>query len=126
MFVGVFLRQKTAVFVALLFVGFFALTVTQSLGAESPTNGVLPGFQEDESRVGQGKIQSHIAELPLSFIANADQADADVRFVIRAGKQTIFFTPNDVVFAAGGEAKYELLDSLVVRFSYMLVHQRKG
>jgi hypothetical protein len=62
--VGAFLRQKRAVFVVLLFVVFFALAATQSFGAEAPTHSILPGFQEDESRVGQAKIQ--IARTPIS------------------------------------------------------------
>ena len=83
MHVGVFLRQKTVVFVALLLVVFFALVATQSFGAEAPTHGILPGFQEDESRIGQAKIQADIAEFALSFIANAGQADANVHFMVK-------------------------------------------
>ena len=116
--VGVFLRQKTAVFVVLLLVVFFALAATQSFGAEAPTHSILPGFQEDESRVGQGKIQAHIAELPLSFIANAGQADANVQFMVEAGKQTIFFTPQEVVFAASGTTEDKDTQSSVVRLRF--------
>jgi len=112
--VGVFLRQKTAVFVALLFVVLFALTVTQSFGAESPSYSILPGFREDESRVGQAKIQVDIAQLPLSFISNVGQADANVRFMVKTGAQTIFFTPEEVVSTASGKAEDEVTRNLVV------------
>ena len=100
MCVGVILRQKTAVFVVLLFVVFFALLATQALATEAPTHSILPGFQEDGNQIRQAEIQADIAEVPISFIANAGQADANVRFMVEAGKQTIFFTPNEVVFAA--------------------------
>ena len=111
---GVFLRQKTAVIVVLLFVGFFVLVATQSFGAEAPTHSILPRFQEDEVRVGQAKIQADIAEIPLSFIANAGPADANVRFMVKAGKQTIFFTSQEVVFAASEQIEDGVSRSSVV------------
>lgn len=57
MCVGVFLRRKAAVVVVLLFVVFFALAATQSFGTEALIHSILPGFREDENRVGQAKIQ---------------------------------------------------------------------
>ena len=102
MYVGAFLRQKVAAFAVLLLVVFFALAATRSFGAEAPTRGILPGLQEDESRVGQAKIQIDIVGLSLSFIANAGQANANVQFMVKAGKHTLFFTPQEVVFATNG------------------------
>jgi len=119
MCIGAFLCQKTAVFVALLlFVIFFALVATQSFGAEAPTHGILPGFQEDETRVGQAKIQTDVAEFPLSFIVNAGQADSDVRFMIRAGTHTVFFTPEEIVFAASEQTQGEDARNSVVRLRF--------
>ena len=125
MCVGAFLHQKTVVVVVLLFVGFFALVATQSFGAEAPTHGILPGFQEDESQIGQAKIQIDMAELPIRFIANAGQADENVRFMVKAGKQTIFFTPQEAVFAAIEGAEGEVPRSSVVHLNLILVHERR-
>ena len=110
--VGVFLRQKTAVFVVLLFVVFFALAATQSFGAGGPIHSILPGFQEDESQVGQAEIQANIAELPLSFIVNT-------------GKHTIFFTPQEIVFATSEQIEDGVSLSSVVRLNLILVHARR-
>jgi len=118
MCVGVFLRQKTLVFVVLLFVVFFALAATQTITTGAPIQDILPGFQEDESQMGQAKIQAHIAELPLSFIANASQADENVQFMVKAGKQTIFFTPQEIVFAASEETEGGDTRSSVVRLRF--------
>ena len=113
---AVFLHQK--MFVILLFVVFFALAATQSFGAEAPTDSILPGFQEDEGQIGQSKIQIDMAKLPMSFIANAGQVDANVQFMVKAGKQTIFFTPKEVVFAASEEAEGEVPRNSVVRLRF--------
>jgi hypothetical protein len=59
-----------------------------------------------------------MAELPLSFIANAGQADATVRFMVKAGKQAIFFTSQEVVFAASEQTEDELTRSSVVRLRF--------
>lgn len=118
MCIGAFLRQKTLVFVALLFVVFFTLAATESFGPEVPTHSILPGFQEDESQARQDKIQTGLAELPLSFIANAGQADANVRFMVKAGKHTVFFTPQEVVFATSQHTEGEYTCSSVVRISF--------
>jgi len=118
MCVVVLLRQKTAVFVALLFVVFFALAATQSLAAEVLTHSILPGFQEDESQICQTKIQADIVELPLSFIANAGQANANVQFIVKAGEQTIFFTPQAIVFATSEHTEDELTRGSVVRLRF--------
>jgi len=125
MCVGAFLRQKIAVFVVLLFVVFFALVATQSFGVEAPAQGILPGFQEDERRAGLEKIQADTAELPLSFIVNAGQADATMRFMVRNGKHTIFFTPKEVVFAASEQIEDGVSLSSVVRLNLILVSERR-
>ena len=111
MCVGAFLRQKTPVFLVLLFVVFFAFVVTEAFATGAP---IMVDSSWDEGDVGQGKIQADIAELPLSFIANAGQADANVRFMVKVGKQTIFFTPQEVVFAASEETEGEDTRSSVV------------
>ena len=116
MCVGVFLHQKTSVFVVFLLVVF--LIATEVFAGSAPIQDILPGFQEDESRVGQAKIQMDIVELPISFIANAGQADANVRLMVKASKHTIFFTPKEVVFAASEQTKGENARSSVVRLRF--------
>jgi len=118
MCVGAFLRQKTAVFVALVFAVFFVVPAAQSFGTEVLTHSIIPAFQEDENRVGQAKIQADIAEPPLSFIANAGQVDANVRFMVKASKQTIFFTRHEVVFAASDKTEDGAASSSVVRLRF--------
>ena len=47
---------------------------------------------------------SDLSSLPLAFIPNAGQSDAKVRFITSAKGSTIFFTPNEVVFALASPA----------------------
>ena len=94
------------------------LAAMQTLAAGSPMQDMLPGLQEDDGRMGQANIQMDIAELPLSFIANAGQADTNVRFMVKAGEQTIFFTPQEIVFAASEHTEDEVPRSSVVRLRF--------
>lgn len=115
MCVGVFLRQKTLVFVVLLLlVVFFALIATEVFAGGTPIQDILPRFQSDESQISQAKIQIDMAELPISFIANTGQADADVWFMVKGGQHTVFFTPQEIVFAASEHTEGEYTRSSVV------------
>jgi len=102
----------------LVLVAFFAFMAMTLLTAEDPFPDGVVAVQENENRVGQAKIQPDMAELPLSFIANAGQADANVRFVVEAGTQTIFFTPQEIVFAASEQTEGEVPRSSVVRIRF--------
>jgi uncharacterized repeat protein (TIGR01451 family) len=42
------------------------------------------------------------SQLPLRFIANRGQTDADVRFTVQGAGHTLFFTPREIVFSAIG------------------------
>ena len=101
-----------------LLVVVLTLVTTQTITTGAPIQDILPDLQEDEGRVGQGKIQANIAEIPISFIANAGQVDANVRFMVKAGKQTIFFTSEEVVFAASEKREREGPRSSVVRLRF--------
>jgi hypothetical protein len=62
-------------------------------GASIPTQGDAPP-------AGRAGIKQALMQLPLRFIANAGQTDPEVRFTVKAAGQTIFFTPDEVVFSA--------------------------
>ena len=95
------------------------LLAPQTIIAGVPIQNTLTRIQGDGCQANQTKIQADIAEIPSSFIVNAGQVDANVRFMVKAGKHTIFFTPQEVVFAAGEQTEDELTRSSVVflRFS---------
>ena len=61
-----------------------AATVTASAAAPGPGEGWAPA----------------LANLPLSFVANAGQEDPTVRFTVRGAGHTIFFTEQEIVFSA--------------------------
>ncbi len=45
-----------------------------------------------------GEAQQALAGLPLRFIPNAGQTDPAVQYIVHTGGQTIFFTPEEIVF----------------------------
>jgi hypothetical protein len=53
------------------------------------------------------------AQLPLSFIANAGQANSDVHFQVRGAGHTIFFTPTEVILSATEQVEDEIVSSVV-------------
>lgn len=53
------------------------------------------------------------SQLPLSFIANVGQTDADVRFQVRGAGHTIFFTPDEIVLSASQQLEDETVSSVV-------------
>jgi hypothetical protein len=101
-----------------LLVVILVLLALQTIIAGVPIQNTLTRIQGDGGQANQTKIQADIAELPLSFIANAGQADANVRFMVKAGKQTIFFTSQEIVFAASEQAEGEDTRSSVVRLRF--------
>ncbi|MCK4411022.1 SBBP repeat-containing protein, partial [Candidatus Bipolaricaulota bacterium] len=111
-------RRKSFQSHFLVFAVLLVLLVTQPLAANPLAQGVLPKVQEADGQGDQAKIQADIAELPISFIANAGQVDASVRFMVKAGTHTIFFTPQEVVFAASEKTEDEDTQRSVVRLRF--------
>jgi len=111
-------RSSLAIFIPFLAILLFALLGTQALGVEAPIQGVLPKVREADGKTDQAKIQADIAELPISFIANAGQVDTNVEFMVKAGTQTIFFTPQEVVFTASEKTENEDPQSSAVRLRF--------
>jgi len=111
-------KRKLSLAHFLLLVVVLAIAATQTFAIGAPIQNILPELDEDESQVGQARIQIDIAEPLLSFIANAGQADANVRFMIKAGKQIVFFTPQEIVFAAGEATEGEDSRSSVMRLRF--------
>ena len=119
-------ERKLSLAHLLLLIAGLAFVATQTLAAEAPIQDILPELQEDEGQVGQARIQADMAKLPISFIANAGQADASVRFMVRTGKHTIFFTTQEVVFVAGEGTKSEFTRSSVVRLRFTGANEEAG
>jgi len=113
-----FVRGKPLKTYFLFFTVFLLLVLIQTLTAKPLTQGALPKVREASSQADQAKIQADIVELPISFIANAGQVDADVRFMVKAATHTIFFTPQEVVFTASDKAENGDSRSSVVRLSF--------
>lgn len=63
---------------------------------------------EAQKKLDWGKVE-------LSFIANAGQLDAEVKYQIKGREHTFYFTPNEVIFLA--EAETETQNPTVVRSS---------
>lgn len=59
-------------------------------------SGLNKGSQPGSSRL---KAAEYLAKRPLSFIENRGQTHPSVRFEVRAGTHTVFFTPQETVFA---------------------------
>ena len=108
-------KRKLSLAHFLLLVVILAIAATQTFAAGAPIQDILSELQKDEGQMG---LQANMAEIPLSFIANAGQADANVRFMVRAGKHTVFFTPQEVVFAASEKTEGEDTRSSVVRLRF--------
>ncbi|HEY9829649.1 MAG TPA: DUF4114 domain-containing protein [Stenomitos sp.] len=53
------------------------------------------------------------AQLPLSFIANAGQANSDVHFQVRGAGHTIFFTASEIILSATEPVEDQLVSSVV-------------
>jgi hypothetical protein len=53
------------------------------------------------------------AQLPLSFIANAGQANSDVQFQVRGAGHTIFFTASEIILSATEQVEDQLVSSVV-------------
>ncbi|MBW4679414.1 MAG: SBBP repeat-containing protein [Microcoleus vaginatus WJT46-NPBG5] len=51
--------------------------------------------------------QQDWGKLGLSFIENAGQADAEVKYQIKGAGHTFYFTPNEVIFTAEGKGEGE-------------------
>jgi len=101
-----------------LLIVILVLLAPQTIIAGVPIQNTLTGLQGDGRQVNQAKVQANIAEIPLSFIANAGQADANVQFMVKAGKHIVFFTSQEVVFAASEQTEDELTRSSVVRLRF--------
>ncbi|MCK4393146.1 SBBP repeat-containing protein, partial [Candidatus Bipolaricaulota bacterium] len=101
-----------------LLVVILVLLAPQTIISGVPIQNTLTRIQGDGGQANQTKIQANIAELPLSFIANAGQVDANVRFMVKAGAQIIFFTSEEVVFAASEETEGEDTRSSAVRLRF--------
>jgi uncharacterized repeat protein (TIGR01451 family) len=56
--------------------------------------------EADGSRSTEGAARQALFNLPLRFIANAGQTDPAVRFTVKGAGHTLFFTEEEVVFAA--------------------------
>ncbi|MBD2017180.1 SBBP repeat-containing protein [Microcoleus sp. FACHB-53] len=53
------------------------------------------------------------AQLPLSFIANAGQANSDVQFQVRGAGHTIFFTASEIILSATEQVEDQIVSSVV-------------
>ena len=108
------------------FLMFVLLLVLPGAHALGGTGGCVVTLNSDEiessvpfvGEVQKGEVQTNVAELPLSFIANAGQVNANVRFMVKAGKRTIFFAPQEIVFAASEQMEDELTRNSVVRLRF--------
>ncbi len=86
-----------------------ACTLALTVLSATPMTGV-EGIEVAE--VGRAKppvTLSGPGTLPLSFIANAGQIDPTVRFHVKGGGYSIYFTPEEVVFTAAEDAESEEL-----------------
>ena len=101
------------------------LLAPQTIIAEVPIQNTLTRIKGDRCHANQTKIQANIAEIPISFIANAGQTDVDVRFMVKAGTQTIFFTPHEVVFVASEQIEDGVSLSSVVHLNVMFAYERR-
>ena len=85
----------------LLLAAGLTLTPTRSVSQVNVDRDWGPGSQP---RVIDEPIQTEVLEsygnLPLTFIANRGQTDAQVQFTARGGGYTFYFTPTEVVFDA--------------------------
>src|SRR5439155_3330040 len=52
-----------------------------------------------DRRPSERRLSSDYAKLPLSFVPNAGQIDARVRYSAQAGKASFYFTAHEAVFA---------------------------
>ena len=101
-----------------LLVVILILLAPQTIIAGVPIQNTLTRIQGDGCQANRAKIQASIADLPLSFIANAGQEDAKVRFIVKAAKQTVFFTPQEIVLAASEKPEGEDICNSVVRLRF--------
>ncbi len=51
------------------------------------------------SAIDNESVRAEMLKLPLSFIENQGQVSGDVRFMVKASHETIYFTPSNVLFA---------------------------
>ena len=112
------LRKRLPLICSLFLVIFLILLLTQILIAKTPIQGIVPDIREAHNELDQAKIQANIAEIPISFIANSGQANAQVEFMVKAGEQTIFFTRDEIVFTASEKREGEDTQSSVVRLCF--------
>ncbi len=54
---------------------------------------------DDKTAIDNQSIRATMLKLPISFIENRGQTSRDVRFMVKTAGQTVFLTPQEVVFA---------------------------
>ena len=89
-------RGRLVLVVALLAVPVLGLGWVQSLSSEESRKHIGPGPIEDVMHITQWSL----AGLPITFVANAGQMNENACFMTTAGRQTVFFCPDEVVFVA--------------------------
>ena len=71
------------------------------------------GMQINSSAVDNESIIAAMLKLPLSFIENRGQASDETKYMVKTSEATIYFTPNEVLFALSSKN-----NSSLVRMSF--------
>ena len=79
-----------------------------------PTNNSTFNYAElnNSSSINES-IKAAMLKLPLSFIENRGQSPEDVKFMVKTASQTVFFTPDKIIFRLSSGN-----NSSVVRMSF--------
>lgn len=81
----------------------------------SQISGLNKGLQPGSPQL---KATDYLAKRPLSFIENRDQTHTSVRYEVRAATHTVFFTPQEAVFATFPENNDKRMgEALRVKFA---------
>jgi len=57
------------------------------------------GPESQSPEINQERLAQTLNKMSLTFVENQGQYDSDVKFSVKAGGQTIFFTPAEVVYS---------------------------
>jgi hypothetical protein len=58
----------------------------------------VPSFDDNDPIITEAEVQKQLQGLPLSFQRNDGQVDEQVKFLVKNGNTTVFFTNQEIVF----------------------------